>query len=714
MMNRNDLQNATDHSISNVPSHTENDGHHDKQEEEEALQETENTTTHGELDDDDVDDNNKNDIDDDLEQSQQQQQQVDLDTLLLNPSYIMRKQMEMRAQHLIQQVELIDQSKTSRPVPKLVLPLTMVNKKNNHNNIDEATELPPRLLSLSTTSTVSNDASMRSSSSSTVSLMTNHWVIHDRGTHHFDSNSIACRRQHSTSFEPQQVLYHHDSALADDLSSNDDTDTTTTTTTSQHVTTTHIDTNSNDIYYKSRMDELEQENARLRQMVTTCSEAAMMIQTNNDLKISRLQLELVQIKEQLQYEMGIHAKMSVGNASLRKQLNVAVSDLVQNKQQDYHKKALFGNLVSLHQRELITEKHLNTLILSRNQTMNELTEVKKIILSSCCYSCRQSLVPQLHRARNVSNNSSSSSNQRRSSFSSSQKLLHEPPSVEDGTLSPVPPKSSILLDGSSSPPQSSIPLSPQSASKSRSSHRHLPTYQSSARQLVLDQQPPQPLYTCSSSSTSSINSSSISSHRKLKSCLKKSITVTTEVENRTGGMNDDNYSSTSNAVVHGTTTSTHKQQQPQQSSPTSVTTMIIDPLSQRIDSTTSILGTAPNDNQHTNDNDAWSSTSDMSVNTMPLPVSNDVATMSAIPQSPILTTSTTTRIHNVRTKIPDARLLRKLDLQRHDALLQFTASKHHHNSTSSLISTASSTNPPKEQQQQRHRFFGLRIKKGDR
>ena len=105
----------------------------------------------------------------------------------------------------------------------------------------------------------------------------------------------------------------------------------------------------------------------------------------------------------------------------------------------------------------------------------------------------------------------------------------------------------------------------------------------------------------------------------------------------------------------------------------------------------------------------------MSVSTMPLPVPNDVATMSAIPQSPILTTTATTAgIHNVRTKIPDARLLRKLDLQRHDALLQFTASKHHHNSTSSLISTASSTNPPKEQQQQRHRFFGLRIKKGDR
>ena len=106
----------------------------------------------------------------------------------------------------------------------------------------------------------------------------------------------------------------------------------------------------------------------------------------------------------------------------------------------------------------------------------------------------------------------------------------------------------------------------------------------------------------------------------------------------------------------------------------------------------------------------------MSVSTMPLPVPNDVATMSAIPQSPILTTTTTTTgIHNVGTKIPDARLQRKLDLQRHDALLQFTASKHHHNSTSRLISTASRTNPPKEQQQQqRHRFFGLRIKKGDR
>ena len=181
-------------------------------------------------------------------------------------------------------------------------------------------------------------------------------------------------------------------------------------------------------------------------------------------------------------------------------------------------------------------------------------------------------------------------------------------------------------------------------------------------------------------------------------------------------------------MIHSSNPSNHRnnidvidpqqqQQQQQQSSPTSVATMIIDTttlpsldaaikssvghgrgciassLHQRI--------ATSSHNDHTNEYDSWSNTSDMSVSTMQL------STTTPIPRSP----------PPITTKIPDATMQRKLDLQRHDALLKFTTS-HHGNIAKSSKSTGRTNAPSKEppplmQQQQRHRFFGLRKKKCD-
>ena len=75
-------------------------------------------------------------------------------------------------------------------------------------------------------------------------------------------------------------------------------------------------------------------------------------------------------------------------------------------------------------------------------------------------------------------------------------------------------------------------------------------------------------------------------------------------------------------------------------------------------------------------------------------------------QSPVLSRSST---------IPDATTQRKLDLQRHHALLQMTTSHPISSSSKSFVvstdSRRASNQPQPQQQQPRHRFFGLRKKK---
>ena len=650
-----------------------------------------------------------------------QHEQVELDTgRLLDPSYIGRKQMEMRAQHLIQQVELIET--TTRQGRNTTTSFLQTFENTNHNM--DMWQLPPKLLALSTntsmtsSSTIAGSDALSGSTSSPVDT-TNEWrnnslrsssmssdssFKYDDVNHH-DHGTGMVHSSHSSRFEAP-LVYHQDSALADDLSSTDDTTTSrngVATSSTEMINETAMD----DAFYKNRIDELERENARLRQMVSTCCRAAVNVQTNHDLKLLQLQLELVNMKQQLHNEMGINSKISVSNASLRKQLNMAASEVVQNKHEN---KMLFCNFVSLHQRELVTEKHLNSLILSRNQTMNELTELKKLVLTSCCTSCRQCIVPQLHRLRKENSSSGTGKTAQRSSTystSASSSLTKSDNSQQlpsdDGTVATLPVSATV-----------SQPLSPRSSSSKSRTYRNLPTYQSSARQLVLDQQ--QQLLHLSSSSINSMNSSS-SSARKLKSCLKKTETTGSVLDSPTGTMNSN-----------------------KQSSPTSVATIIINSLPESLimdteqhkkgeavkdvdkqyatsNSMNSIVsgmsdsgfGDTPELHHNPQHHDAWSNTSDMSVSTMPpLPnrstiTSSTTTTTSSMQQSPVSSRSTT--------NIPDATTQRKLDLQRHHALLQTTKSSSSKSFVGSMDSRRASNQPQPQQQQPRHRFFGLRKKK---
>jgi hypothetical protein len=296
----------------------------------------------------------------------------------------------------------------------------------------------------------------------------------------------------------------------------------------------------------------------------------------------------------------------------------------------------------------------------------------------------------------------------------------------------------------------SIPA--QSTSKTDRRHRNVPTYQSSARQMVLDQQ--QQLLALSSSSLNSVNSNSIGSSRKLKSCLKKSKTYTSEVQHH--GISDDSSSMTSSALEHSLTVPNNEtiedqlkelQQQPQQASPTTVTAKFIDALP-LLDSTTKSVASTERlvnalpmlhthhmqqpqqpiktsvGSNHTNEYDHWSHTSDMSVSTTMQLSTNGTsttttsATTASLPlSSPIVTdgmnSSSQSTITNSTTIIPDAQQQRKLDLQHHDALLKYAAATHHSSILESATSTFYHNHIPKEeeQQQKRHRFFGLRKKK---
>lgn len=280
------------------------------------------------------------------------------------------------------------------------------------------------------------------------------------------------------------------------------------------------------------IQQLQQENARLRDCLLQCNKAVLDIRKNADLKVVRLEWEIVRLRQHLADESALNSKYITLNQSLRRQLQHVADHIVQNKNNSPASRERFEELKQLHQRELVVEKQMNELIHSRNQAIRDNTALKRLLLGTC-FHCRQRLPvkrkePTEHQhgpVGVVSNNDGSAS-------SLQQQHLQLKPTTDIET------KLAIAAAAASQ--------QEQEVTTTSSSIR--PTYQTSAR-TVLDNLPKQPVAPNPSSVTHS-HDASLPLARPKKSCLKGTtsstpsspIEKTSNSSGKSTNINSSNYS----------------------------------------------------------------------------------------------------------------------------------------------------------------------------
>ena len=161
---------------------------------------------------------------------------------------------------------------------------------------------------------------------------------------------------------------------------------------------------------------LVEENSRLRDSLLRCNKAVLEIQKNADLKVVRLEWEVVRLRQQLADEAAVNSKYVCLNQSLRRQLQHVADQIVKDKSIGPAFRQRHEELRDLQQREAVVERHLNELIQSRNQTFRDNTALKKLLLSTC-FECRQRLpvkrrMTEPHIVPDNPNNGNESSPQR--------------------------------------------------------------------------------------------------------------------------------------------------------------------------------------------------------------------------------------------------------------------------------------------------------------
>jgi len=138
--------------------------------------------------------------------------------------------------------------------------------------------------------------------------------------------------------------------------------------------------------------ELQKEIIQLREALQTCCKSLVSIKLNADVKIQKLQLQVVYLERKLSDEQAKTSKLSVSNQSLRREMQAAYHEA--ENANDILK---CRKMIALHQRELTVEKHLNSLLVARNHVVKQNTELKRMLLQTCP-DCREKL--PLKRARN--------------------------------------------------------------------------------------------------------------------------------------------------------------------------------------------------------------------------------------------------------------------------------------------------------------------------
>ncbi|GAX29443.1 hypothetical protein FisN_16Hh116 [Fistulifera solaris] len=194
------------------------------------------------------------------------------------------------------------------------------------------------------------------------------------------------------------------------------------------------------------------ERSRLRQSVRICAEALIAVKLHAAVKIQHLQLQIVSLQQEVAEASGILSKLTVENDTLRRQI-----DELQKDSLSQH-----GGVHQFRQVDLTAETHLNSLLLSRNQVIQENTNLKKMLLHTCP-SCRERL--PLRKA------------QRSMSTSGSSVHSAEPQSPERPTKTEYSSASQL----SSSTTQQQISRSQQQSAEKPISR---PTWQATARSVL--------------------------------------------------------------------------------------------------------------------------------------------------------------------------------------------------------------------------------------
>ena len=248
---------------------------------------------------------------------------------------------------------------------------------------------------------------------------------------------------------------------------------------------------------KRRLQELEEENGRLRESLLRCNKAVLEIKKNADLKVVRLEWEVARLRQQLADESAVNIKCICLNQSLRRQLQHVADQIVKRKNDGPSFRQRYEDLRDLHQRELVVERNMNELIQSRSQAIRDNTALKKLLLSTC-FECRQRLPVQRRMSEpNIDTLSPNEDNgDEDEPPTNNQHFKHD-----DVGNTPVPTASVVARELEHKPAVSR------------------PTYQTSARN-VLDNLPKQPVAPKSQSPERNNPCSPMS--RPKKSCLKAS------------------------------------------------------------------------------------------------------------------------------------------------------------------------------------------------
>jgi hypothetical protein len=123
--------------------------------------------------------------------------------------------------------------------------------------------------------------------------------------------------------------------------------------------------------------ELKQDNENLQKTVKECYQAVTQIQRNADLKQQKLELEITFLRRAL-------ADATPSNQRLK--ICVETREIQQNRSKsgDLHDRA--------------KERHLTSMLTSRNQAVKENCQLRKMVLKSC-YSCRSKLSTAIKQAK---------------------------------------------------------------------------------------------------------------------------------------------------------------------------------------------------------------------------------------------------------------------------------------------------------------------------
>jgi hypothetical protein len=186
--------------------------------------------------------------------------------------------------------------------------------------------------------------------------------------------------------------------------------------------------------------ELKQHNEKLQKTVKECYQALTQIQHNADLKQQKLELEITFVRRALADATTINQRLKICVETRELQQIAAKSEDLDPTQRLMH-------------RDRAVERHLTSMLTSRNQAVKENYQLRKMVLKTC-HSCRSKLSTAIKQARSAVAETPSStavadlpldmSEHSHSTGSRTNELIKEVPSLEERNSSFASPHPSPM------------------------------------------------------------------------------------------------------------------------------------------------------------------------------------------------------------------------------------------------------------------------------